>query len=118
MTESFEEKYNELLAQAARLPHSDAEVALVEEAVRLSDLHQDARKSFSARMRLVDAANHSGYPEKALVAFTWVLGQHDRDSTIEIRSAARRTLFSGTTSGFSAGCTPFRRSPPSRSSGA
>ena len=66
MTESFEQQYYELINQAARLPRSDAQVALVEEAVRLADLHQDAKKSFAARIQLVDAANHSGYPEKAL----------------------------------------------------
>ena len=80
MTESFEQQYYELINQAARLPRSDAQVALVEEAVRLADLHQDAPKSFAARIQLVDTANHSGYPEKALVAFTWILGQHDRDA--------------------------------------
>ncbi len=49
MTESFEQQYYELINQAARLPRSDAQVALVEEAVRLADLHQDAKKMPSAR---------------------------------------------------------------------
>jgi hypothetical protein len=64
---------------AETLPNGPAKVALLEEAVRLADAHQQLDEAFWLRKRLVNAANFAGYPEKALTAFTWRLAQSDRN---------------------------------------
>ncbi len=68
-----------LLAQAEDLPASPAKVALLEEAIRLADTYQEAALGFWLRKKMVEAAQFSGMPEKALVAFTWRLAQCDRN---------------------------------------
>jgi hypothetical protein len=69
----------ERLRQAGRLEHGPSQVAVVEEAVRIADAHGDVALAYEARERLVNVATFSGAPEKVLVAFSWLLGQSDRD---------------------------------------
>jgi hypothetical protein len=68
-----------LMEQAEGLPDSPTKVALIEEAIRIADSHSDAVEGFSVRKDLMKAATFGGSPEKALVAFTWCIGQCDRD---------------------------------------
>ena len=75
----YRTQIDELIARADLLATGAMKVALVEEAIRLADLHGDPEEGFWLRDELIDAALHSGYPEKALVAFTWCLAQCDRD---------------------------------------
>jgi hypothetical protein len=67
-----------LLEDASVLPYGSTKVAVLEEAVRLADAQDDLELGFRARESLVTAAEFSGAPEKALVAFTWQLAQCDR----------------------------------------
>ena len=76
----YHAQIDELIARADLLAAGATKVAAIEEAVRLADLHNDLEEGYWLRDELVDAALHGGYPEKALVAFTWCLAQCDRDS--------------------------------------
>lgn len=73
------EAVHELLDRAQALSFGAERVERVEEAVRLADRHSDLELGFAARDELISAATFSGYPEKALVAFTWCLAQCDRE---------------------------------------
>ena len=75
----YVQQANELLEQAWLLGHCPEQVALAEEAVRLADAHGDVELGFQARELLIEAGAFAGFPEKALVAFTWNLAQCDRD---------------------------------------
>lgn len=55
----------------------------MEEAVRIADLHQDIELGIRARGWLIYNATFSGNSDKALVSFTWVLAQIDRDPRLE-----------------------------------
>jgi hypothetical protein len=72
------EQVEDLLDRAELLSPSRTQVELHEEAVRIADLSGELDLSFRARQALVESATHSGYPEKAMLAFSWLLAQHDR----------------------------------------
>jgi hypothetical protein len=69
---------HELLAEARRLPDGPARLALVEAAVREADAVGDPDAGYRARTELIQAAEHTGADERALVAFSWCLAQFDR----------------------------------------
>ncbi len=69
----------DLLERASVLEASPTQVALLEEAVRLSDEHRDVEAGFHTRLELIDAAMAAGQPQVLLVAFSWCLAQSDRD---------------------------------------
>src|SRR4028119_2137094 len=69
----------DLLGRAYDFEHGDQQIALTEEAVRLADIHGDLDLQIEAKMALVEAATFGGAPEKALVAFSWCLGQYDKN---------------------------------------
>ncbi len=73
------DQIEDLLEQAAVLEMGPAKVALIEEAVRLADLHGDATAGFNARLELIQAATFAGQPDLTLVAFSWCVSQCDRD---------------------------------------
>ncbi|MEO0947865.1 MAG: hypothetical protein AAFY11_06935 [Cyanobacteria bacterium J06641_5] len=75
----YHAQIDELIARADLLAAGAVKVSAIEEAVRVADLHNDLEEGFWLRDELIDAALHGGYPEKALVAFTWCLAQCDRD---------------------------------------
>jgi hypothetical protein len=79
MTEDARRRVEELLLELWNLEPSAQQVQVAEEAVRLADGLGDVALGFQAREALVEAATFSGFPEKALVAFTWCLGQCDRE---------------------------------------
>lgn len=69
-----------LLDHAHALPDAnDEKVELAERVVAIADAHNDVDLAFEARDLLVEAATFSGFPEKTLVAFTWLLAQCDAD---------------------------------------
>ena len=74
-----DERLEELMIQAEELDNTPAKVAILEEAVREADALGDIDQAFYVRQELVRAATFSGYKEKAMVAFTWCLGQFDKD---------------------------------------
>jgi hypothetical protein len=78
MTIDYREQVEDLLADADNLPECPSKLALLEEAVRIADVHQDAELGDEVREELIQTATFSGYPEKALTAFSWRLAQADR----------------------------------------
>jgi hypothetical protein len=84
----YQVQVNQLVSTARG--KSDGDVALLEEAARLADLHGDGSLGFRVRMRLINAANWSGNHELVLVAFTWCLAQMDRDE--ELRRTSERSV--------------------------
>src|SRR5579884_3112427 len=82
MTADYQIQVEELMDQAAVLPDGPSKLALLEEAVRLADVHQDTALADEARDDLIRTATFSGYPEKSLVAFSWRLAQSDRDPEV------------------------------------
>lgn len=73
------DEIEDLLGRAESMGHGPAQFALADEAVRLADSHQDIEAGYFARQEYIKAALFSGQPEKMLVAFSWCLGQFDRD---------------------------------------
>jgi hypothetical protein len=67
-----------LVHEARLVGAGPLKVALLEEAVRLADLHGDTAVGFQVRMDLMEAGNFAGRPDVLLVAFSWCLAQHDR----------------------------------------
>lgn len=76
---SIPQQVNALLLRAWATGHSADQVALTEEAVRLADSHGDVSLTWEAREALIEAATFAGYPEKALLAFSWCLGLCDKE---------------------------------------
>ncbi|MFC7439893.1 hypothetical protein [Laceyella putida] len=74
----MKEQFDQLMRQAASLPYGATKVALLEQAVRLADTHQDVKRGFEGRLELTRAANFSGKTEKAILAFGWCLAQYDK----------------------------------------
>jgi tetratricopeptide (TPR) repeat protein len=73
------ERLEQLMDEASELPHSPAQVAVLEEAVRIADSLNNVDASVRTRMELVTAATFSGADEKALVAFAWILARFDEE---------------------------------------
>jgi hypothetical protein len=78
-----------LLAEAERLPASAARLALLEEAVRVADTHQDVGLGIEARRPLMSVARNLLRGDVLTAAFVWCLAQYDRDP----RLFAGQTLF-------------------------
>ncbi|THF69317.1 hypothetical protein E7T06_12575 [Deinococcus sp. Arct2-2] len=60
------------------LPFCSEELALIEEAVRLTDLTQNENEGYRARRLLMNSAYALGQSEKMLVAFSWCRDYADR----------------------------------------
>ncbi|MFM9279768.1 hypothetical protein [Paenibacillus jiagnxiensis] len=71
--------FDDLMFEAYDLPGGRAKIELLEEAVKLADSTGNVEQGFEARFELVEAATFNGYPKKALVNFSWLLGQFDKD---------------------------------------
>ncbi|WP_042200877.1 hypothetical protein [Paenibacillus camerounensis] len=71
--------YEELMEEAYDLPGGKAKLELLEQAVRVADAAGDLDQGFEARSEIVDTGSFHGYPMKALVAFSWQLGQYDKN---------------------------------------
>jgi hypothetical protein len=78
MSDGYEEQIDELVEQAEGLESGPTKVAILEEAVRLADTHQRPDLGYLIRRMVIEASFFSGHPDRALVAFTWRLAQHDR----------------------------------------
>jgi hypothetical protein len=79
-----------LVVEAMSMGAGQVKVALLEEAVRLADVHGDTEMGFDLRQDLMEAAVFAGRPDLLLVAFTWCVAQHDRDPE---KFAARELLW-------------------------
>jgi hypothetical protein len=75
----------ESLLMENRRRYSPTAIFALEEAVRIADLHQDLYWGMCAREALVDGGIHGGFPEKSLVAFSWMLAQMDKNPELKER---------------------------------
>jgi hypothetical protein len=82
---SHEDQIRALLNEAARMPSSLGKYEVLEEAVRLADLHNDIEMGVEARLPLMAVAGNLLRGDAMAVAFTWCLHQYD----------ARPDLFAG-----------------------
>ncbi|MDB5352886.1 MAG: hypothetical protein JWN86_4133 [Planctomycetota bacterium] len=73
------DRVEELIERAYVAGAGPAKVAILEEAVRLSDTYGDPQLGWYARRELIEAAIFAEEPEKALAPFAWCLAQCDRD---------------------------------------
>jgi hypothetical protein len=90
MSDDFEGRLNELLQSAWGLEDGPPRLAILEEAVRLADVHGRIEEAFRLRKELIHTATFCGHPEKSLVAFSWRLAQCDREP---LRFAERDLLW-------------------------
>jgi tetratricopeptide (TPR) repeat protein len=77
-TKAVPQDVYELIEASYELPRGSREkIELLERAVTLADSHNDVQLGYDARNELLDECAFGGYPEKALVAFAWMLAQFD-----------------------------------------
>jgi len=72
------ERAAQLLLQALDHEEGDERIAMSEEAVTAADLSGDYYLQYMAREQLVRACTFGGEPEKALVAFSWMLAHFEK----------------------------------------
>ncbi len=72
-----QERLEQLRSEAYQLPAGPAKVAIFEEAVREADALGDLDAAWQLRDELVHSAIFSGFVEKAIVAFSWMLSRYD-----------------------------------------
>src|SRR5690349_10358828 len=70
-------QFDELIAEADGLPPGPAQLAVLEQAVRLADTLNDVDLGFEARSDLMDAALGVGRGDLLSVAFAWCLAKYD-----------------------------------------
>ncbi|WP_431091035.1 hypothetical protein [Paenibacillus sp. 8b26] len=75
----MEDTIYDLMEQAQDLPGGAAKLAILEEAARLADASGLKEIAYEVRGEIVDCAIFNGYPLKALIAFSWQLGQFDQN---------------------------------------
>jgi hypothetical protein len=77
-TKAVSQDVYELIEASYELPRGSREkIELLERAVTLADSHNDVQLGYDARNELLDECAFGGYPEKALVAFAWLLAHYD-----------------------------------------
>ncbi len=79
MSMNTERDYEELLDEAYGLPNGHAKLQLLEEAARIADSLGEVEAGYEIRGEIVETASFSGFPRTALVAFSWQLGQFDKN---------------------------------------
>ncbi len=79
MSMDTERSYDELLEDAYDLPNGHAKLQLLEEAARIADSLGEVEAGYEIRGEIVETASFSGFPRTALVAFSWQLGQFDKN---------------------------------------
>ncbi len=76
---SFLDQINQIIDQVNKLPNGNTKIGLLEEGIRLADLHQREDIGYELREELIEVSTFWGAPEKALLAFSWILAEYDRN---------------------------------------
>lgn len=76
-------EYQELWRKLLELPMGIGRLMAVEQIINLADSNNDLEVAYQMRMQLVRLANNTGYPDKAIVAFSWCLSQMDKTPEID-----------------------------------
>ncbi len=74
----YELEIDNLLREAASLPYGQTRFELLEEAVRVADLHGDLDRGYEARRLLMSAAMFTGRSDVVLTSFAWSVAMFDR----------------------------------------
>ncbi|NQX49697.1 hypothetical protein HQN87_30815 [Paenibacillus tritici] len=74
-----EMSFEDLMEEAYGMPGGKAKMELLEQAVRVADAAGDIDQGYEARSEIVELGSFHGYPMKTLVAFSWQLGQYDKN---------------------------------------
>ncbi len=75
---SYTDEILDLLEKADSLEYGEVQMKLLERAIKLSTIQNDLDLEFEAKSEYADSSTFSGYPEKALVTFTWLLAMCDK----------------------------------------
>jgi len=67
-----------LLVEAGKLPDCPTKFDLLDEAIRVADLHQDVRLGIAARLPFLNVARNLLRGDQMAVAFLWCLHQYDQ----------------------------------------
>ncbi|MES2793001.1 MAG: hypothetical protein V4719_25540 [Planctomycetota bacterium] len=70
---------SQLREQIGGQARSPARVGLLEQAIQITDSQHDVTMGYELRLQLVQYCIHLGFPEKVLLAYSWLLAQTDRD---------------------------------------
>jgi len=98
----YSDQIAQLQYEASQLPTGPTQVALLDEAVRLADLHHNEQLGYDLRILLTRAALFSGRVDLLLVHFAWLCATFDRrpDQFDEFRFLWRYKWVAGNTSVF------------------
>lgn len=69
----------ELVSESLDRDDGDGRIAVCEEAVRQADLSGDLKTQYFAREHFVRACTFGGAPDRALVSFSWLVAQFDKN---------------------------------------
>lgn len=75
----YRTEIDSLLSQIPNIPNQVQYLHAAEKAVQIADRHQDFGYQLKARQALVKTATYVGFPEKALVAYSYLLAKLDEN---------------------------------------
>jgi hypothetical protein len=78
VSDDYVRRVEALGRQANVLEPGPSKLALLEEALRLADSHNDDERAYGLRQAIIEVGTFAGYPEKSIVAFSWCLARADR----------------------------------------
>lgn len=79
MVDAFDTHMDDLLFEAEELPYGPARLAILEQAVRYADTHNQIQRAYEARLKLIKTGIFSGAQDRAIVAFAWCQSQVDKN---------------------------------------
>lgn len=79
--------YQQLYRDINFAPGAREQMVLLEELIRLADSNKDIDVAYRARRQYVSVACSQGFPEKGIVAFSWCLGQFDKNQELDSPSS-------------------------------
>lgn len=75
--------FQNLMQEIFSLPPGRERLVALEEVIRMADSEGQTDVAYEARSYLAELANAYGYPEKAIVAFSWCLTQFDKNPELD-----------------------------------
>lgn len=75
--------FQNLMQEVFNLPPGRERLVALEEVIRIADSEGQTEVAYEARSYLAELANAYGYPEKAIVAFSWCLTQFDKNPELD-----------------------------------
>lgn len=75
--------YQQIIQRIQSIPPGREQIALLEELVRMADANSDLQMGYPARRQLAEVANAQGFPEKAILAFSWCLSKFDENEELD-----------------------------------